>query len=148
MSNRKSLRHVIRVVVACSCVGLAGCGLGSDPTVTPTTAATPTPIPMLTVLTPTPGGGAPTDQTPPANPDATEVQNPEQGTAEGEGAGERQGEGTSTEPSANDGTYIVAAGDTLYAIAVRFNVTMEALSAANGITDPSSIQVGQVLVIP
>jgi nucleoid-associated protein YgaU len=45
-------------------------------------------------------------------------------------------------------TYVVAAGDTLLAIARRFGVSVEALSEANGITDPNLIRVGQRLVIP
>ena len=45
-------------------------------------------------------------------------------------------------------TYTVQAGDTLSGIAQRFGVTVEALAAANGITNPNSISVGQVLTIP
>ncbi|WP_088008243.1 polysaccharide deacetylase family protein [Indiicoccus explosivorum] len=54
---------------------------------------------------------------------------------------------TGTPPSTVK-TYTVQAGDTLYSIALRFNVTVEQLAAANGITDPSLIRVGQVLIIP
>jgi LysM repeat protein len=43
---------------------------------------------------------------------------------------------------------VVAAGDTLLAIARRFGVSVEALSEANGITDPDLVLVGQRLVIP
>lgn len=51
-------------------------------------------------------------------------------------------------PQANPGTYVVAEGDTLYAIALRFNVELEAIIAANGLSDPNDIQVGQELIIP
>lgn len=44
-------------------------------------------------------------------------------------------------------TYTVVAGDTLGAIAKRFGVTVEQLAAWNGITDPSRIEVGQVLKV-
>jgi murein DD-endopeptidase MepM/ murein hydrolase activator NlpD len=44
--------------------------------------------------------------------------------------------------------YIVEAGDTLSAIARTFGVSVEALAAANGISDPSTIFPGQQLVIP
>jgi LysM repeat protein len=44
--------------------------------------------------------------------------------------------------------YTVAAGDNLTRIARQFGVTVEALQAANDITDPSTLQAGQVLVIP
>jgi D-alanyl-D-alanine carboxypeptidase len=42
----------------------------------------------------------------------------------------------------------VQEGDTLGAIAARYGVSVEAIAAANGIADPASIQVGQVLVVP
>ena len=43
-------------------------------------------------------------------------------------------------------TYTVAAGDTLYAIALRFNLTLDQLLALNpGLTSGSVIQVGQVI---
>ena len=45
-------------------------------------------------------------------------------------------------------TYIVKAGDTLYSIAQRFGVTVDAIAAANNISDPTKIEVGQVLIIP
>lgn len=45
-------------------------------------------------------------------------------------------------------TYTVVSGDSLFAIAGQFNTTVEAISAANNIADPSLLQVGQVLVIP
>jgi LysM repeat protein len=45
-------------------------------------------------------------------------------------------------------TYTVVAGDTLASIAARFGTTVAALQAANGIEDPNTINVGQVLVIP
>ncbi len=45
-------------------------------------------------------------------------------------------------------THIVQPGETLYRIALRYNVTVEQLAAVNGITNPSRIYVGQVLIIP
>lgn len=55
---------------------------------------------------------------------------------------------TTTRPPSGGRTYTVASGDTLYAIARRFGVTVSALQAANGITNPAGLTVGQVLVIP
>lgn len=45
-------------------------------------------------------------------------------------------------------TYIVQAGDTMFSIANRFGTTVAAIAVANDIADPTSINVGQVLVIP
>ena len=44
--------------------------------------------------------------------------------------------------------YFIQPGDTLNAIALGFGVTAEALMEANGITDPTTLQPGQQLVIP
>lgn len=45
-------------------------------------------------------------------------------------------------------TYTVASGDTLYDIAVKYNVSLCDLLAANDITNPSLVGVGQVLTVP
>ncbi len=52
---------------------------------------------------------------------------------------------TTAEPHS---VYVVQPGDTLFGIATRFGTTVDALAAANGIADPSSIQAGQSLTIP
>lgn len=44
--------------------------------------------------------------------------------------------------------YTVKAGDTLYSIAKRYNVTVSAVAKANNITNYNLIRVGQVLIIP
>ena len=51
---------------------------------------------------------------------------------------------TTTIPS----EYEIQAGDSLSGIAKMFNLTMDELAAANGITDPEHIEIGQVLQIP
>lgn len=45
-------------------------------------------------------------------------------------------------------TYTVKKGDTLSAIARKYDTTVEALVASNGIKDKNIIRVGQVLQIP
>lgn len=51
-------------------------------------------------------------------------------------------------PSQQPSTYAVQPGDTLYAIAWRHGVEVEALAAVNGIRAPWVIYVGQLLVLP
>jgi LysM repeat protein len=88
-------------------------------------AATPTPAPTAT---PAP---APTDIFVPSEPSAEPTQAPE--PAETAAAGK---------------TYKVKRGDTMWAIAEKFGVTLKALRAANPDVEPSSMRVGTVLVIP
>lgn len=45
-------------------------------------------------------------------------------------------------------THTVQGGENLFRIALRYNTTVEALAAANGITDPTRVYAGQVLIIP
>ena len=45
-------------------------------------------------------------------------------------------------------TYTVKPGDTLQAIAIRYDTTIEAIASANNIAAPYLIYAGQVLVIP
>ena len=51
-------------------------------------------------------------------------------------------------PQSGGPVYIVQAGDSLSAIAARFNVTLDALMSANDISDPNLLAAGQQLVIP
>jgi LysM repeat protein len=45
-------------------------------------------------------------------------------------------------------TYTVQVGDTLTSIAQRYGVTVDAIIQANGLTNPDSVLVGTVLIIP
>ena len=52
-------------------------------------------------------------------------------------------------PSPSEGTlYTVVSGDTLYGIARRYGVTLQAIVTANGIVNPNLIRVGLQLTIP
>ena len=48
----------------------------------------------------------------------------------------------------NPDVYVVQENDTLYGIAARFGVELDALISLNGLSDPNDIQVGQELKIP
>ena len=50
-------------------------------------------------------------------------------------------------PPASGTTYIIQKGDTLTAIAKKYNTTVDALAKASGITDPNKIHVGQTITI-
>jgi LysM repeat protein len=52
------------------------------------------------------------------------------------------------EPSPTPATYTVQPGDTLMDIAIEVGVDMQALMAANGLTNPDELSTGQVLIIP
>ncbi len=58
------------------------------------------------------------------------------------------GPGTTDPEDLGERTYTVREGDSLSAIAALFGVTQSALAAANGITDPNLVTVGQTLVVP
>lgn len=55
---------------------------------------------------------------------------------------------TSTPAASEEGTYTVKEGDIPSTIAEQFGISVEALMEANGITDPTSLKIGQVLIIP
>ncbi|HUN05405.1 MAG TPA: LysM peptidoglycan-binding domain-containing protein [Aggregatilineales bacterium] len=55
----------------------------------------------------------------------------------------------STTPTpANEETHVVRQGETLFRIALRYNISVSDLAAANGITNPALIYAGQTLRIP
>lgn len=58
------------------------------------------------------------------------------------------GGGTTSDQPATSGMHTVQSGETLFSIAQRYGLTTRDLMAANGITDPDRINVGQKLSIP
>lgn len=64
--------------------------------------------------------------------------------------GSLPGDGYNTAPKPDvkaTASYTVAEGDTLWALAIRFGTTIEAIMALNDI-NPDSLQIGQILAIP
>lgn len=53
-----------------------------------------------------------------------------------------------TVPPTGTCTHTVSAGENLFRISLRYNTTVDAIAAANGIVNPQLIVVGQVLTIP
>ncbi len=45
-------------------------------------------------------------------------------------------------------TYVVQDGDSLYSIAIRFQLELAEIVALNGLNDPNDISVGQELLLP
>ncbi|MEI6339586.1 MAG: LysM domain-containing protein, partial [Verrucomicrobiota bacterium] len=55
---------------------------------------------------------------------------------------------TAPAPASSSETYVVAKGDNPYTIAKKLHVSYNDLVAANDITDPTKIQIGQKLKVP
>jgi len=53
-----------------------------------------------------------------------------------------------TPPCPNGFLYTIRAGDTLFTLSQRFNVSVEAIIRANPGIDPNNLQIGQVICIP
>ena len=103
----------------------------------PTVASTEAPAFRTTPATPAPAA-APKAQTP-AAPAVTQVAPTKAATS----APAKAASATSTAA-----TYKVAKGDNPYKIAKHLGVTAQALLEANNITDPTKLQIGQVLKVP
>ncbi len=116
-----------------------GCGDSEngedDEDVTSEEVAEPTAPPMMDIVDPEPGDlqAAPEEEPDDAGEDAPV--DDEEGAPEPENAAE-------------DGTYVVQQGDTLYDIAVQFGVGMDELMAVNNMENPDQLQVGQEMQIP
>lgn len=108
-------------------------------TSTPLPTATPTPE----VSTPTPQPTAPISDTPSL---------PEPGPTVSETVITVTPTSTPLPPTSTPAPrptqHTVAAGENLFRIALRYGLTTEQLAAANGILNPNSVRVGQVLHIP
>lgn len=122
-------------VFALVLTGCFGGGSDDDEESTETTAApTTTVAPAVSVVTPVAppvAPPAPTAAPPPAPTTAAPAPTP-----------------TTAAPTSSSLTYTIQAGDTLAAIADRFNVSVDDIVSANSIENPDVISIGQQLTIP
>jgi len=88
------------------------------------------------------GDGEAGDETPTPTATSTATPGPETG------AGAPPTATGSPDGSSGPQTYEVVAGDTIFDIAAEFGVDAGELMSANGITDPTLLQIGQILAIP
>jgi LysM repeat protein len=112
----------------------------------PTTApfVIPTPIPTSESETTTP----PSPETGEPGNTAGEEQPPADQPAGDGAAASGETTGVPGEASGAPTSHTVQAGDTLGAIAERYDVSIEEIAAANNLTNIDSLDIGQVLIIP
>jgi len=107
---------------------VAGCSSGGDATSTPTPAGAGGAIPTATPFSAQPPATIVAAAAQPLDPTST-------------------AEGTST-PASGFVSYTVQPGDTLSGIGAEFGVDPDDIAAANGITDPTALFIGQEILIP
>ena len=84
-------------------------------------------------------------------PDAEQTEPEEAPAADAPEAEDTAGEAEAPaeeDAAENPGTHTVLAGENLYRISLLYGLNWVDLAAANGITDPAGLSVGQVLIIP
>lgn len=66
----------------------------------------------------------------------------------GSAAASTSGSGASAPAASIGGSYTVQAGDTLYGLGIAWGTSADAIASVNKITDPTLLQIGQVLKRP
>ena len=136
MKRRKFGKCIFLGAAAVFALVLAGCfgGGGDDESSETTTSTTTASAPTVQTLAPVPAPvqpPTPTAAPPPAPTTAAPPPAP-----------------TTAAPASGGLTYTVQSGDTLAAIADRFNVTVDEIISANNIQNADVISIGQQFVIP
>lgn len=130
--NRLGIFAGIAAIFALVLTGCFGGGGDDESSETTTTTTTATVAPTVSVVTPPP--------VQPPTPTAAPAPTPTVATP--------PSPTTAAPASSSSLTYTIQSGDTLAAIADRFNVSVDAIVAANSIDNPDVISVGQQLTIP
>lgn len=131
--NRLGMFAGVAAVFALVLTGCFGGGGDDDAESSETTTTTTTAAPAVSVVMPVvPPVAPPTPTAAPAPAPTTAAPAPAPTTA----------------APASSLTYTIASGDTLAAIADRFNVSVDDIVAANSIDNPDVISIGQQLTIP
>ncbi len=105
------------------------------------------PAPALGSASPTTGAAEPSIMT--VAPSAVESASPtEAASPDNPGPTPSTTGAASAEPVTSGATYKVKSGDTLSAIAARFDTTVRNLVDLNDIADPSRLRIGQILKLP
>ena len=120
------------LIVATALLAACGGGGGDSETATPTTTATTSAGAPIPTASPFAAEAQPTPEIVPATPTPAPTATPTPAAGSGDGTT----------------TYTVEAGDSLYGIAARFDVSADAILQANGMSDGSLILIGQELTIP
>ena len=136
MKRRKFGKCIFLGAAAVFALVLAGCfgGGGDDESSETTTSTTTSSAPTVQTLAPVPAPvqpPTPTAAPPPAPTTAAPPPAP-----------------TTAAPASGGLTYTVQSGDTLAAIADRFNVTVDEIISANNIQNADVISIGQQFIIP
>ena len=103
---------------------------------------------LLPLLLPFPAGGVSVASPAPTGAGSSATPVASAGTSPGATASASPPSSVAPSPASTPVVYIVKRGDQLARIANSFGVTLQAIEAANGITNPNLIVPGQTLVIP
>ncbi|MEZ4521112.1 MAG: LysM peptidoglycan-binding domain-containing protein [Thermomicrobiales bacterium] len=122
MNRKLAISGLLIALVLAACGPLGGDDQAADPgaTRTPTQPVPASTLPPMEIVTRTPVD--------PARIPATE-------------------EGTPVDVEVPE-TYVVQEGDSLYSIAIQFQLELADIVALNGLSDPNDISVGQELKLP
>jgi LysM repeat protein len=176
VNNAPHSRRLLLMLVLLLTLGLVACERPLNGEEQPTVAPETQEVPQETqpeVMTPAAGTeetGSPSTEEPPAPAievtSATEEEQseatPEQPAPTAEGAettpteaapteeptAETPTEPAPTEPPAGEQTHVVQPGENLFRIGLAYGCSYQELADYNGITDPDSLSVGQVILIP